>query len=69
MYVTAVIDEEKCVGCKLCSQVCPEPNAIKFDVSKKKSCIISIRCKGCQICEVSCPKKAISMKQVLQKAV
>ena len=67
MYIAAKIDEEKCVGCKLCSQVCPEPNAIKFDLKKKKSCIITLRCKGCEICCISCPKKAITMKQVLEK--
>lgn len=67
MYIAAVIDEEKCIGCRRCSQVCPEPNAIYVDLSKKKSYIVSVRCKGCQICEITCTKSAISMKQILQK--
>jgi Pyruvate/2-oxoacid:ferredoxin oxidoreductase delta subunit len=64
MYVVAVVDEEKCIGCKMCIQTCPEPNAIKLIVDRKKACVISARCKGCGLCEVTCPKKAIALKQV-----
>lgn len=66
MYVVAVVDEEKCNGCKLCIQTCPEPNAVKLIVERKKAGIISNRCKGCGLCDVTCPKKAISIKQASQ---
>lgn len=64
MYVVAVVDEEKCNGCKLCVQTCPEPNAIQMIVDRKKACVIGNRCKGCGICDITCPKKAISIKQM-----
>ncbi|HSV74042.1 MAG TPA: 4Fe-4S dicluster domain-containing protein [Chthonomonadales bacterium] len=65
MYLVSLIDEDKCVGCRMCIQICPEPNAIVYLKAKKKARVVAIRCKGCGICEVSCPKKAIVM--VLQK--
>ncbi|MGQ3685332.1 MAG: 4Fe-4S dicluster-binding protein [Candidatus Loosdrechtia sp.] len=63
MYVVAVVDEEKCVGCKMCIQACPEPNAIRFIVERKKAFVTEERCKGCALCKVECPKLAISLKQ------
>jgi Pyruvate/2-oxoacid:ferredoxin oxidoreductase delta subunit len=65
MYLVAFVDETKCIGCKTCMQICPEPNAIAFIAGRKKAFIISDRCKGCGICESKCPKKAISLQQVV----
>lgn len=63
MYVIALIDENKCVGCRTCVQTCPEPNAIAYLSDKKKCKVVSAKCKGCGICEVKCPKKAIVLVQ------
>lgn len=63
MDVVAVVDLEKCTGCKLCVWTCPEPNAIKLCSDIKKAWVINSRCKGCELCEVTCPKKAISIEQ------
>ena len=64
MYVAACVDETKCIGCKMCMQTCPEPNAIRFIAGRKKSAIIVSRCKGCGVCALICPKKAIEMKMI-----
>ena len=54
---TAVIDEELCSGCKICSFLCPY-NAISFDEEKKVSSINDALCKGCGVCVAACPSGA-----------
>jgi 2-oxoacid:acceptor oxidoreductase delta subunit (pyruvate/2-ketoisovalerate family) len=61
MYVSAFVDEKKCVGCRTCMQTCPDPNAVSFIADKKKSSIDYSRCKGCGVCVALCPKKAITL--------
>lgn len=55
-------DENKCVGCGACVEVCPG-NLIKLsqNSAKKVAGIKHIRdCWGCTSCIKECPKKAIS---------
>lgn len=52
------VEEEKCIGCKLCIYTCPESNVIKLTVGKK-AVINPLRCKSCLLCISVCPKKAI----------
>ena len=52
------VDEDKCVGCALCVQKCPEKNAI-FMRSNKKAYIDNSVCTRCGICMEVCPKNAI----------
>jgi len=56
---TAVVDEELCSGCKICSDLCPF-NAISFDEEKKVSRINETLCKGCGVCVAACPSGAIT---------
>lgn len=52
------INEEKCIGCKMCVNTgCP---AIKFDKVIKKSKIDKTQCVGCELCMQVCPVNAIS---------
>jgi len=56
----AVLDQEKCTGCKRCVEVC-RAQAIS---STEDSIIIDpISCEGCSICSYICPVDAIKMKE------
>jgi heterodisulfide reductase subunit A len=56
---TAVVDEERCAGCKICNDLCSY-NAITFDEEKKVSHINEALCKGCGTCVAACPSGAIT---------
>jgi heterodisulfide reductase subunit A len=56
---TAVVDEERCAGCKICNDLCSY-KAITFDEEKKVSRINEALCKGCGTCVAACPSGAIT---------
>ena len=64
MYVVARIDPEKCNGCKLCIQICPEPNTIAFLPDEKKAQVVIEKCKGCGLCVIKCPKGYIALVEI-----
>lgn len=61
----AVIINDKCTGCKICSQVCPtlaitmEP--VPGTKHKKLAVVEEENCTGCTACEQRCPFDAIEM--------
>jgi len=66
--ITSYINEEKCIGCGKCVEICPY-NAIElveitkkmglYDITLRKSRIIKALCKGCGACVAECSVAAI----------
>jgi 2-oxoacid:acceptor oxidoreductase delta subunit (pyruvate/2-ketoisovalerate family) len=62
-----VIDPEKCVGCPICFEYCPE--GIISKVSKNEVPDIDYDfCKGCGICAQECKVGAIEMVLELEES-
>ncbi len=53
-----VVDNDKCVKCKICEKYCPEGC---IDVRGNGCNIDMFYCKGCGLCAYECPAKAIDM--------
>ncbi len=62
-----VVDNSKCIGCKICAQYCPDDCIVRLGVDKSAPAdtprieIDMEYCKGCGICAHECPKGAIQM--------
>jgi heterodisulfide reductase subunit A2 len=56
--VKAVVQEEKCSGCKVCLSLCPY-KSITFDPVKNHSNVNEVLCQGCGACVAACPSSAI----------
>lgn len=57
--ITAVVDEDLCIGCGLCEEICPY-GAPKIEDGKSK--IREVLCRGCGSCAAECPRRAITMR-------
>jgi NAD-dependent dihydropyrimidine dehydrogenase PreA subunit len=56
---TLKLDEDLCIGCSLCTEVCPH-GVFEFDGRKAK--IIDLNaCMECGACVNNCPSNAISV--------
>ncbi len=57
--VTLTLSAEKCVGCGICTDVCPHG---VFCIDGKKAQVKDKnRCMECGACAINCPAKAISV--------
>ena len=57
--VTLRLNQDKCVGCGMCTVVCP--HAV-FELDQKKAHIVDFNaCMECGACVNNCPSKAISV--------
>jgi 2-oxoacid:acceptor oxidoreductase delta subunit (pyruvate/2-ketoisovalerate family) len=65
--MTAVIDQERCMNCGLCIDLCPEQ---AIDMSPNYTVVIdSSKCTGCGSCADDCPVEAISMRDAASGAI
>lgn len=62
----AFIDEQWCIGCTKCIQVCPVDAIIGS--SKKMHTIIEERCTGCELCVPVCPTDCIQLTPSSQRS-
>ena len=53
----ALIDEEACIGCTFCIQVCPVDAIV--GASKQLHTVIAAECTGCELCIAPCPVDCI----------
>lgn len=54
---------EKCIGCGMCSKVCPEGIVEMKKIKGKNTPVTDYDfCKGCGICAEECPVKCIKME-------
>jgi heterodisulfide reductase subunit A len=56
--VNALVDSERCSGCRVCVSVCPY-KAISFDQEKTVAAVNDVLCQGCGTCVAACPSGAI----------
>ncbi|MEY8262025.1 4Fe-4S binding protein [Oscillospiraceae bacterium 50-60] len=54
----AVVDQELCIGCKVCEKVCP---VYAISVTDRKAHSDSDKCMACANCADRCPRYAIKM--------
>jgi heterodisulfide reductase subunit A len=57
--VLAVINEDRCSGCRICNNLCPY-NAIDFIEDLSVSRVNPALCKGCGTCVAACPSNIIT---------
>lgn len=59
--VTAVVDAERCGGCRICTLACPY-SAITFDTEARAASVNELLCHGCGTCAAACPSSAITAR-------
>jgi len=57
----AFVLEERCKGCGICAQNCPEE---AIHIVEQKAIISSLFCNGCGVCSLVCPEEAIELRLV-----
>jgi len=64
--LSAHVDPAKCIGCKLCEDVCKFG---KIRVVGKKAVVDELSCQGCGVCSAACPADAICMRNYTDKQI
>lgn len=59
--VKPLINRDKCIGCGICSKVCP---AETIRIEAKRAVVNEEFCRGCGACEQRCPVYAITMTRL-----
>lgn len=66
--ITALIDSDRCSGCRVCVSVCPY-KAISFDYGKDFSVVNDVLCQGCGTCVAACPSGAVAGKHFTNQEI
>ena len=54
-----VLDKDKCSGCRLCTEVCPQS---VFEIYEQKARIVDFNaCMECGACVTNCPTQALAV--------
>jgi 2-oxoglutarate ferredoxin oxidoreductase subunit delta len=66
-----IIDTEKCKGCELCIEVCPEETLALANVINQKGYryaeSVNDQCTGCVNCAIICPDACITVYRLVTK--
>ena len=54
---TLVLDQEQCIGCRMCTRVCPQ--SVFAMHSSKVSIVDQDACMECGACSINCPTQAL----------
>lgn len=63
MTLTVLVEDEKCVGCGLCTRICPT-GTLKMDKKNKKAYTTDVVCDNAFGCLYACPTNALVIAEV-----
>lgn len=61
-----IVDNEKCIGCGTCIEVCPMS---VYVLKEGKAVVNNDECIACKACEVQCPQEAIKIEEDAEEEV
>lgn len=61
MGYKVTVDEEKCIGCGSCVDICPSE---VYELQNEKAAVVNVEeCVGCESCVESCEQGAIVIEE------
>lgn len=63
MAFTVKVNKELCIGCSLCTRICPT-GTLKMDKQEKKAYTTNIVCDNAFGCLYACPTNALEISEV-----